>query len=635
MCGIIGIAARAAGSVVSIAEERRRAALKELAHRGPDSSGEFCDDRIWLGHTRLSVIDLSDAGRQPMQTRDGRYVISYNGEVYNFRRLAREHALTGLRSGTDTEIVLRLFEQAGADSFSWLNGMFAFSVYDKFERKLWLVRDRLGIKPLFYRIGEHGVSFASEIKGIHALEPDGRACDLAALHEWLYFGNPLGGRTMFKGIRQLLPGHYLEIELDSMNHVARPFWSLRAEVDRERKIPADDSTLFCETRDLLENAVRRQLVSDVPVGVFLSGGIDSSAIVAFASRHYDRRLTTYSAGFDFERGEGDLPRARRVAERFGTDHHELHIEGDNVADLISTLVRHHDMPFSDPANIPLYLMATRISPTTKVVLQGDGGDELFGGYRRYASLSHYRLLHRLAPAVKAVSRLMPASRLKQRIRRYAEAFGANHLAETMALLLTVEGREAPPEAVFRSDLRRAIVGSNPFSRFTTCQGTFADQDIANQMSMVDLMIVLPETYLEKVDRSTMAASLEVRVPFLDHELVDFVVGIPGARKIPGGNQKWLLKKALEGVVPAEVLTGPKSGLSVPYGKWLQGPLRTMFFDHLGSLARSSPGVLDADHIATLFRRTGTGHYDHSHLLWKLLNFMVWFEAKNVTLEAGR
>jgi asparagine synthase (glutamine-hydrolysing) len=632
MCGIVGIAALGAASVRPVAVERRRAALAALAHRGPDAHGEFCDDHAWLGHTRLSVIDLSNAGRQPMCTRDNRFVISYNGEVYNFRRLAREHDLAGLRSGTDTEVVLRLFAKDGVESLTHLNGMFAFSVYDTHKRKLYLVRDRLGIKPLFYRVADGFIAFSSEIKGIRALLPGPRHCDFAALHEWLYFGNPLGGRTLFAGIGQLPPGHFLEIDLDSSAHSVQSYWSLRAELDRDREIPADDETLIRQTRDLLENAVRRQLVSDVPVGVFLSGGVDSSAIVAFASRHYQGRLTTYSVGFDYQRGEGERPRARRVARQFGTDHHELHIAGDNVADLIGTLVRQHDMPFADPANIPLYLMASRISSTTRVVLQGDGGDELFGGYRRYATLAHYRLLHRLAPMLGALSRIMPASRLRQRAGRYLEAFGADRLAETMALLLTVERRSMAPEKVFQPALRRAVAASDPFRRFDECQSGFVEQDIANQMSMVDLMIVLPETYLEKVDRATMAASLEVRVPFLDHELVDFVVGIPGTRKMPRGTQKWLLKSALDGIVPEEVLNGPKSGLSVPYASWLRGPLKPVFFDQLARFSRSSPDVLDAGYVQKLFARTASGRADHSHLLWKLLMLMVWQENAGVIIE---
>ncbi len=312
MCGIIGIATRPG----SVAQTRGgfQSALAKVRHRGPDGSGIYQDANLWLGHARLSILDLSNAGSQPMTTADGRFVITYNGEIYNFRELAAERKMSDLRSSSDTEVVLRAFAEEGVASLRDFNGMFAFAIYDKLERKIWLVRDRMGIKPMYYRNDASGFAFASEIKGIVALSAANPICDLGALHEWLYYGNSLGGRTLYAGIRQLLPGHYLELDLNSFEFEVREYHSFRQPPPAVR-VAFDSQQAADEIRRLLEQAVSRQLVSDVPVGVFLSGGVDSSAITALASRHYRGHLATYSVGFDFTGVADELPKARRIAER--------------------------------------------------------------------------------------------------------------------------------------------------------------------------------------------------------------------------------------------------------------------------------------------------------------------------------
>ena len=631
MCGVLGVVT-ASSQQDSRSAARFQGALDALGHRGPDGQGQYQDRDVWLGHTRLSILDLSSAGAQPMQSADGRFVISYNGEVYNFRELATESGLDNLRSGSDTEVVLQLFAKLGVDSLIRLNGMFAFAVYDMRARKLWLVRDRLGIKPLYYQFDSKGLTFSSEIKGIIALTAESPTCNLGALHEWLYYGNALGGRTLYNGIKQLLPGHYLEIDLDSFEYVIRAYWSLKRQAERVVGARRNKRDMVNETRRLLEQAVRRQLVSDVPVGVFLSGGVDSSAIAAFASRHYQGRLATYSVGFDFARDGGELPKAKRVAALYRTEHHEIHIEGGDVGDLVEKMVYHHDLPFSDAANIPLFLMAAQISTQTKVVLQGDGGDELFGGYRRYATLKYYRLLHPLAQILQHLHGLTPKSAFYYRVQRYLHAFAAPDLATTMALLVTPEDTYSRPSDIFLSSVAESVRQADPFARFRELYPLFKGHDIGNQMSLNDISIQLPDIYLEKVDRSTMAASLEVRVPFLDHDLVDYAVQLSGDSKMPFGRKKWLLKSALKGVVPDEILYGPKTGFGVPFDKWLLTSLKPLFFDHLTRFARTQPDVLTIDHIRSLFARTGSGQQDHSSLLWKILNFLVWANNTNIKLS---
>jgi asparagine synthase (glutamine-hydrolysing) len=486
-----------------------------------------------------------------------------------------------------------------------------------------LARDRLGIKPLYYRIDPRGLAFASEIKAILALDAETQRCDVAALHEWLYYGNPLGGRTLYRGIQQLLPGHCLELDLESFRYTTHEYWGIGSHAGERAHAGGAESATAAGVRRLLEQAVRRQLVSDVPVGVFLSGGVDSSAIAAFAARHYHGSLATYSVGFDFAADGGELPKARRVAALCGTDHHEIHIAGSDVADLVEKMVDHHDMPFADAANIPLYLMAEKVRGHTKVVLQGDGGDELFGGYRRYVTLKYYPLLHPLARMLRHTVAALPELPLRFRAQRYLDAFAAEDLATTMALLLTSEDRCWTPAEVFSPAIRQTMYMSDPFARYRELFAAFARQDVCNKMSFLDLSIILPDTYLEKVDRATMAASLEARVPFLDNDLVDHVVGLAGTTKMPLGRKKWLLKSALKGVVPDDILFGPKTGFNVPFGGWLQSSLRCLFFDHLARFARTGSDVLNLEYLRTMFARTSAGRQDHSPLLWKMLNFMIW------------
>lgn len=629
MCGITGLIAPL-GQPPEALRERVRASLQALRHRGPDAQGLYEDRDLCLAHARLSVLDLSEAAGQPMQSACGRFVISYNGEVYNFKELIERYGLRDLRSTSDTEVVLQLFAQHGPGALTLFNGMFAFALYDRQARRMWLARDRFGIKPLYYCCGNYGFAFASEIKGLFALTNEPPRCAVSGLHEWLYHGTVLGGGTLYHGIRQLPPGAFLEIDVDTRRHDQHVYWSL-ANAVREPPQRRDRQAAIGETRRLLEQAVRRQIVSDVPVGVFLSGGIDSSSIAAFASRHYPGRLATYSVAFDFSKDGGELPKARRVAALYGTDHHEMHIAGGEVGDLVEHMVACHDLPFADAANIPLYLMAARIRANTKVVLQGDGGDELFGGYRRYTTLKYYPLLHPLARMVRPVHRrLGRESALHHRIQRYLGAFAAADLTTTMALLVTAEDRDSGLERVFAPQIVEAFRHMDPFARFRELQPQFCRQGAGNQMSLLDMSIALPDIYLEKVDRSTMAASLEVRVPFLDHDLADHALRLPESVKMPWGKKKWLLKRALAGIVPEDILYGPKRGFSVPYGAWLQTSLRPLFFDHLAAFDRRQPGILNVEFIERLYSRTAAGIQNHSSILWKTLNLLIW--ANNTKID---
>lgn len=627
MCGIAGRVVRD-GEHHGLSIETRARVLDSIRHRGPDAAGEFCDATTWFGHRRLSIIDLSDAARQPMRTGDGRYVITYNGEVYNFAELAREFDLHGLQSHADTDVVLAAFARFGVAALPRFNGMFAFALYDTEARKVWLARDRVGVKPLCYRLDDHGLVFASEIKAILAMSDGTPQCDVSALHAWAYYGTTLGTETLYRGISKLLPGQCLELDLRTWTSAIHTYWSPAACVPRTPS--ATPSELAGTVRDLLDAGVRRQLVSDVPVGILLSGGIDSSAITAFATRHYPGRISTYAAGFDFDKGPNELEKARSVAAHFGTDHHELHIGGIDVADVVEKMVRHHDMPFADAANIPLFLMTQKIQPSARVVLQGDGGDELFGGYRRYATLTRYRWFKAMAAVGARLNVLTPESPAHFRRARYVDAFLEKTPAAVMGRLLTADAKQPDVTRIFAPGLRARVTPFDPFARYRACQSLCADRPIVDQMLLIDTMIVLPDMYFEKVDRSTMAASVEARVPFLDSELVEFCLRLPARVKIPGGKKKWLLKQALSGVVPDAILNQPKLGFGVPFGHWLGGALRDFFQDHAARFSRAYPGVLDHAFIGELYRQQTDGERDHSFLLWKALNFMIWANQTPVT-----
>lgn len=626
MCGIAGVVMN---SGFSFNDDVLESALLLLKHRGPDYSGAYRNGNVWLGHTRLSIIDLSSEANQPMLNTDESFAIVYNGEVYNFRDLKSRYRLDGLKTSGDTEVVLELFIQHGEAILKDLNGMFAFAINDVNKNELTLVRDRLGIKPLYYYHDSNIFAFASEIRALQMLIGNKTECNISSVHEWLYYGNSLGGTTMFKEIKQVLPGHTLVFDIENFEFKLNTYWKLDGKTT-PNKIK-DGDMLAQKVSDYLEQAVNRQLISDVPVGIFLSGGIDSSAITAYASKHYDGKISTYSVGFDNVMFKDERPKAKKVAAYYGTNHHELYISGTDVQFVVEELIDHHGVPFFDAANIPLYLMAKEVSKDIKVVLQGDGGDEVFGGYRRYHTIRNRHFFYLAAKIGKCPVSLLPDSFNKQRILRYLNIYDNTDLAVIFARLLTSEGYDNTLLNLFNEPFRSEIGRVNPFAQYLNVQKSFVDADPGQQLSMIDLSIILPDIYLEKVDRSTMANSLEVRVPFLDHDLVDFMSTIPGYIKMPKGNKKWLLKKALRGVVPDFVLDAPKAGFGVPFKFWLLGPLRNHFIDNFAAFQDKNPIFFNKKTIDVWFNETESYRVDHSTRLWKIYQFIIWANRFNVKL----
>ncbi|MGE3616933.1 MAG: asparagine synthase (glutamine-hydrolyzing) [Gemmatimonadales bacterium] len=616
MCGFCGILALG-GPAPDPAEI---AAMTEtIRHRGPDGCGVWLEGPAALGHRRLAVIDLSEGGRQPMLSNDGRRILVFNGEIYNYRELRRELEAEGVtfRSQSDTEVLLEGLGRWGTGVVRRLRGMFAFAEYDRERKRLRLGRDRLGVKPLYYFQEPGRIVFGSEIKAILAAAGVERRANPDALAEYLWFGNPTGESTAFDGIRRLAPGTVLEVGPDGTR--TETFWS----VDEVAPADLDWDTAVAETRRRLASAVESHLVSDVPVGVFLSGGIDSSALTALAAPRVSGPLRTFSVGFDDRRHADETGAARRVAERFGAEHREVLVSGRASRDVIPRLVRAHDEPFGDAANIPLYLLAEQLQGEIKVVLQGDGGDEMFGGYRRYRILAHARGWQLAGRAAAPVLALVDRSERTRRAVRFSRAVGAPDPGTRMALLLTTDTEAEPPTALLGPEFRRVAAGSAPFADYHRAARRFDGADPADMMLRTDLTIQLPNTFLEKVDKATMAHGLEVRVPFLDPELVEFAVGLPSRYKVDRSGGKRVLKAALRGTVPDWVLDAPKTGFGVPYDGWLRGPLTDYWREIVLDSSTARGGLVDQavaarwldDHLARR-RNCGFG-------LWKALHLALW------------
>jgi len=599
--------------------------VQSIIHRGPDFQGVYKDGLIALGHTRLSILDLSENANQPMISKSGRCVIAYNGEVYNYQALKNELEKEGVtfRTHSDTEVILEGFERWGTLIFEKLNGMFSFSVYDKSSRKMFLVKDRFGIKPLYYTHKSGELIFGSEMKAIFASNVVTKKLCYQGFNEYLHYSSTLGEMTFYDGIVKLLPGHYIEFSLDDSAFEIKEY-ALNYNVQ-----PSSDplNVSIDKVRMLVENAVKRQLVSDVPVGVFLSGGIDSTAITAFASKHYSGKLKTFSAGFDFDKGVNELPNARYVAKYFGTDHHEFHIRGDDIPGVLESLNGYFDQPFGDAANIPLYLMSRELKGKQKVILQGDGGDELFAGYHRYRRLHYYSLIKLFAKGMMSVRSLIPKNHPRYKNLRSLYALHQKDRSKEMAYIMSQEMFDEDPVKFLSHDLQTELKNVNPFKQYQNYYGKFQEMDPVQRMLFTDMNIILPDLYFEKVDRATMANSLEIRVPMLDNDLALYAMSLPSKYKIKGKETKYLLKKAFAGIVPDKILYGPKLGFSVPFQYWLKTTMKDYMFDMLHTNME-----FFSDDLVRCMNEHVNNEKDNGYILWKMLNLSIWFnENKNIVM----
>jgi asparagine synthase (glutamine-hydrolysing) len=617
MCGICGY--------ISDKNINIKAMNNLLSHRGPDNQTVFSDKdkSVGLGHTRLSILDLSDESHQPMRSQSQRYIIVYNGEIYNFLDLKNELIKLGVvfEKQSDTEVILEGFEKWGTALFEKLNGMFAFSIYDKVLNKIYIVRDRFGVKPLYYYNQNQDLVFASEIKSLLASDIVEKKISYQGLYEYLHFATTLGETTFYNNIKKLEPGYFIEYDIKNRVLVIKKY-KVNYEIS-----PSSDSLedAIIKTKELFESAVKRQLVSDVPIGIFLSGGVDSTAITAYATKHYKGKVKTFSAGFDFDEGDNELENAKFIANHFGTEHHELHIKGDNVPSILEDVNHYFDQPFGDSANIPLYLMSKELKGKEKVILQGDGGDELFAGYHRYIRLHHYKTYKSIAKLLPLIKKVIPKSSSKYKGLRFLFALNQREPSHEMAYILSQEMFDEDPADYFSEEIQGELQKVEPFQRYQHFYNKFKELDPVNRALYTDMNIILPDLYFEKVDRATMANSLEVRVPFLDNELVDYAMSLPSKYKVRGKEKKYLLKKAFKGVVPDKILNGAKKGFGVPFQYWLREPMR----DFMLNTIRGSE--IYNDKIEHLMQEHISKKKDNGYILWKLLNLSMWLKKSNISL----
>jgi asparagine synthase (glutamine-hydrolysing) len=607
VCGICGIASTN-GSALT---DRVAAMSATLVHRGPDSFGEFSDGDIALAARRLSIIDL-ETGDQPIANEDGTLHVVQNGEIYNYRELRRELERAGhhFRTRGDTEVLLHLYEENGDGFAERLRGMFAIAIWDGRRRRLVLARDRFGIKPLYYRTAEGELAFASELRALPRgeIDPD-------ALEAFLAFNSIPAPLTIFREIRKLPPGHLLSWEDGRIDvrRFARP-----APIEEVRE--DEEAELVEELRSRLRDSVRAHLVSDVPVGVLLSGGVDSAFLAALAAEESSGPLRTFSIGFE-ERSFDELAGARLVAERYGTQHRELVLRPD-AALLLPALADAFDEPFADSSALPTYLVSQLAASDVKVALSGEGGDELFGGYYTYAA-------DLLAARVGGLARL--AGPLVERLPTSTSRASFDYKAKRF-----VRAAHLPPlerhhgwKEIFSPDLRAELTGRrSPFDPVDILRDRYRETEGADELARlqdVDLGIYLVDDLLVKTDRASMAHSLEARVPYLDTVVTNLALALPTRHKIRGLSKKVLLRKAAAPLLPREIVHGKKRGFSIPAAAWLRGELEPFARETLSRETLHRQGFFRPEVVARLLDDHVAGREDRSRQLWGLLAFTLWHE----------
>ncbi len=638
MCGIAGLF-----NFGSSPRDERGAvqAMRDaMIHRGPDDAGlwESQDRRVVLAQRRLSIVDLSPAGHQPMANEDDTVWITFNGEIYNHADLRPDLEAAGhrFRSRTDTEAIIHQYEVDGVDCLSKLDGMFALGIWDSARDRLLLARDRLGKKPLYYTVVGGKLLFASEIKGLLAHPDVTRDIDVEALNLYLTFTNVPPPYTLFAGIKKIPGGHFLICDRFGNLRVER-YWSPIPEEPWPAHV--DEREAIAHVRKLLGEAVKKRMMADVPVGAFLSGGVDSSANVALMSALVDRPLQTYSVGFtgtddspDFQ----DLPFARLVAKKFNCDHHEIHVTANECRDFMPELVYQQDEPLGDPACLPMHFLSRAARKDGNIViLVGEGSDEVFGGYSDMV-----RMVNRASPRWERLVRLPwlvraglhEASRLMNAPAGRTDVLRRARDGQPLYWGLDVVFWDNEKEDLYTPEFRRRLGEDQKSHAGMMVDNIYADlkskqpnADLLQQMSVLELSNRLPELLLMRVDKMSMAHSIEARAPFLDHTLVSYGLSLPQKLKINGKLTKRVLKESLRGVLPDEVLDRPKQGFRVPMPDWLRGPLANWAKHQIFESSLASRGFFNRGYIDNLWNRHLSGVQDQSFDLWCLVNLGAWYD----------
>jgi asparagine synthase (glutamine-hydrolysing) len=631
MCGINGIALSGRAPGGSVNRDTLVRMRDIIRHRGPDDEGLLLSGRVGLGHRRLSIVDVA-AGHQPMANEDGTLHIVYNGEIYNHADFRSELVARGhvYRTHCDTETILHLYEEEGARAVGRLRGMFAFAIWDENKEELFIARDRLGVKPLYYvHAGDGSLYFASEIKALLEARAVSPELNYAALPDYLANHGTTADETLFAGVKRLPPGHTLtwrdgQIKIEE-------YWDVHyATGGGDEGAPRSDEDYVAEWGELFRDSVRLRLMADVPLGMFLSGGIDSSAIAAVMSGLVREPIKTFSVAFA-EREANELAYARLVAEKFRTDHHEVVVSPEDFFAALPRLVWHEDEPLAHPSSVALYFVSRLAAQHVKVVLTGEGSDEILAGYERYyktmLQLSAGPHYHQWTPAAarraigRGIEALPPHSKVRHKLTR-----------TFLCLEPNVESLYFDNFAVFRRALQRELLtpetkeraggGLDPYVSMRR-YFTAADADtLLNRMLYADVKTYLHEL-LMKQDQMSMAASIESRVPFLDHKLVEYTARLPERMKLRRGlTTKYILRRAMRGVLPDQILTRRKMGFPVPVGKWFRGNFRHVVDEYVLGERALSRGIFEPPYVRQLFARHLAGE-NHSERLWALVNFEMW------------
>ncbi|MGR3319001.1 MAG: asparagine synthase (glutamine-hydrolyzing) [Candidatus Anammoxibacter sp.] len=649
--------------------------IETIKHRGPDDEGSYVDNNglgkgqsdsspsvrsfisAGLGHKRLSIIDLSKDGRQPLSNEDESIWLVCNGEIYNYKELRSVVERKGhrLKSRTDSEVIIHLYEEYGDDFVTHLNGMFAFGLWDSRERKLVIVRDRLGIKPLYYYYKNGKFIFASEIKAILTDNDVKREIDFSALHQYFSFFNIPAPQTIFKNIFKVMPGTILQLQNNQLKE--NQYWDLKVEeyVGSRRKSNTTEEYCVNMIYELLEESVKSRMISDVPIGAFLSGGVDSSAIVGIMSKLSSKPIKTFCVGFgDDEKHYDELKYARTVAKMFHTDHREFVVKSD-IVDLLPTVVRHFDEPFANPTAILMYLLSKETKKHVSVALSGTGGDEVFAGYTRYKGMKFAEyaqiLPQPLRQALRYMANKIPESSNGKHIGRRVRQF-------INGTFLSPEDRYMTWVSVFNDELKDELFSDTPSSNKWAKNQDIWDQpflldsikpvnpscfnggnmpyiqkylvnpdisNIHNRVFYTDIKTYLPNNQLEYVDKMSMAHALEVRVPFCDHKLLEFSAAIPHHLKLKGMSTKYLLKKAVSRILPPDIINRKKLGFNLPLGLWFQGDLNDLIRDALSESNLKKRGFFNYKTVKKILDEHDSTKKDLSLHIWIMLVFQIWYD----------
>ncbi len=617
MCGICGIFNFETGAPAD--RETLKRATDAMLHRGPDDEGFYLDRELGLGNRRLSIIDLP-GGHQPLANEDESVWITFNGEIYNYPELRAELVARGhrFRTSSDTETVVHLYEEQGLRCLEGLRGMFAFALWDSRQRRLLIARDRLGEKPVFYRLEPGRLVFASELRALRELCAQPLEIDPQSVYDFFGFRYIPAPHTFYRGVEKLLPGHFLVA--DSRGARVDAYWDVPAEEDTSRS--AED--LAQEVVERLRESVRMRLIADVPLGVFLSGGVDSSAVVALMAELGARPLRTFSVGFE-EASYSELPFARRVAERHTTDHHEIVVRAEDLGEELGRLIALREEPLAEPTDVALYRVARLASGSVKVVLAGEGGDELFAGYPKYVADRLAGLVSALPEEVTgALARWLPSR--QRRVRLALETLSIPNEAERSATWFASFSREER-EALFTPEFLAQVDVAHPARIFARYLEKACDRSPLKRMLYADLKVWLPDNLLLRGDHMTMAASIEERLPFLDHKLVELAARIPARVLTRGFRTKVLLRRALRPYLAPETLRRRKVGFTVPVGLWFRQTLKSLVADLVLSPEARGRGYFNRRVMEQFVRDHFDGVRDCQKQLWALVNFELWCRQK--------